>query len=449
MAISKKNSVETIGSAEIIDLPELKIQGVPAKIDTGAESSAIWASGVKLRKGVLEFRLFAPGSAFYTGKIIRTKNFHTAVVRNSFGTKEFRYKVSFLTSFGHRKIRASYTLADRSGMSYPILLGRNTLRNKFIVDVSKLKLHGARRGKRKVLILTTKPKEQSELVKEIKAQLRTNVEFTVLDYKHLAFFVKTGRVKVLDTKSGRDIGNYEVVYLKSHRRHTAMANSAALYLQFKGTKFFDKELLTHVAYDKLAVYTKLALHNLPVPYTICAGRDYLVKNAEELGNQLGWPLVCKEINSDRGRKNFLVENKSQLRKILREAEAEEVYTLQQFIPNTGWLRALVFGKAAELFIGRKSTASNDPQKRHLNKPAGSANAYLLGLEEVDPVSRDLAVRAADLINRQVAGVDLIQHSKNKRWFILEVNNSPTLKYGPFLTEKAKNFAKFIDFELNR
>lgn len=447
--MAAKAKIDTIGTVELVNLPEVGLLNIPSKVDTGAESSAIWASSVKINKGGLEFKLFAPGSAFYTGKTIRTKDFQTATIRNSFGTKEFRYKVDFLASIGNRKIRTLFTLADRSGMTYPILIGRNTLRNKYIVDVSKHKVHGESRGKRKVLILTTNPEDYKGFFDNVRENLSLNVEFTLRDYKDLVFFMKPGKVKVIETINNKSIGNFEIVYLKSHKSNYSQAISAAQYLQFRGIKFFDKELLSHIAYDKLSSYMKLATHNMPIPYTICASKDYLQKNIRELGEQIGWPLVCKEINSNRGKKNYFMRNQAEAKKILKDADSEDLYLLQEYVPNNGWVRALVFSKAAELFIGRHEIAHKDPRRHHLNSPFGSKNAYLITENDIDPMARDLAIRAADLTNRQVAGVDLIRNKSNNRWLILEVNNSPQFKSGAFVEEKEKTFAKFIDRELNR
>jgi hypothetical protein len=49
---------------------------------------------------------------------------------------EERYKVKLLVVVNNRQIRAWFTLTDRSKRSYPVLLGRNVLHRKFIVDVS-------------------------------------------------------------------------------------------------------------------------------------------------------------------------------------------------------------------------------------------------------------------------------------------------------------------------
>ena len=36
-----------------------------------------------------------------------------------------------------KKIRATFTIANRASQVYPVLIGRNILRGKFVVDVKK------------------------------------------------------------------------------------------------------------------------------------------------------------------------------------------------------------------------------------------------------------------------------------------------------------------------
>lgn len=110
---------------------------VPAKIDTGAESSAIWASKVKITKdGTLEFSLFGPDSPFYSGKVIRRKDYRVMIVRSAMGHEQIRYRTYFSVKINGRTIRVLFSLADRSRNSFPVLIGRRTLHGKFLVDVS-------------------------------------------------------------------------------------------------------------------------------------------------------------------------------------------------------------------------------------------------------------------------------------------------------------------------
>lgn len=131
--------LDIIGNSALITVAG--IMDVPAKIDTGAHSSSIWASDVKLVNGKkLEFRLFAPESPFYTGKKIITNNFRLRRVRNSTGDEEDRYRVVLPIQMGGRNISAKFTLSDRSRGTFPILIGKRTLFGKFLVDVSQLEV---------------------------------------------------------------------------------------------------------------------------------------------------------------------------------------------------------------------------------------------------------------------------------------------------------------------
>lgn len=111
---------------------------VPAKIDTGADSSAIYASDIKITKDhILKFKLFAPSHPLYTGKVIKRKDFTVAQVKSSNGQAEIRYRANLPITLAGRRIRVTFNLADRSQNQYPILIGRRTLYNKFLIDVSK------------------------------------------------------------------------------------------------------------------------------------------------------------------------------------------------------------------------------------------------------------------------------------------------------------------------
>src|SRR5437868_3314061 len=98
-----------IGTVELVSLPDDDIQAVPAKIDTGADNSAIWASNIHLQDDKLVFNFFAPGSAFYNDKPVTSNAFRTTTVRNSFGQKEFRYKIQLRITVGSHTLRRWFT----------------------------------------------------------------------------------------------------------------------------------------------------------------------------------------------------------------------------------------------------------------------------------------------------------------------------------------------------
>lgn len=134
-----KKSRKTIGTNVVVTLPN-DIQA-PAKIDTGADGTAIWASKIKEKNGELSFVLFDKKSPYYTGEVIKTNEFSEKKIRSSHGDIQVRYATKFWIKFCGKKINANVTLADRSENTFPILIGRRTLKGKFDVDLSKRELN--------------------------------------------------------------------------------------------------------------------------------------------------------------------------------------------------------------------------------------------------------------------------------------------------------------------
>ena len=80
---------ELIGRLEIVDLPQLELFGLTAKVDTGAYTSAIHyhQADVIERKGkeVLHFTLLDPSHEEYNDKSFYVEKFKTKYIKNSFG----------------------------------------------------------------------------------------------------------------------------------------------------------------------------------------------------------------------------------------------------------------------------------------------------------------------------------------------------------------------------
>lgn len=136
ISTKQEPSPSVIGSTEYVDVAGIK--HIPAKIDTGADSSSIWASHIEVTKdGVLRFCLFDEGSPYYTGEVFEHKDYKVVVVRNAFGHEQIRYRTYIPITIQGRRIKALFHLADRSRNNFPILVGRRTISGKFLVDVKQ------------------------------------------------------------------------------------------------------------------------------------------------------------------------------------------------------------------------------------------------------------------------------------------------------------------------
>ena len=129
-----------IGRADRIDLPGFGAFDIEAKVDTGAYTSAIHCSKIKVRrengKQYIVFRILDSHIALLERRRYVTSQFKRKKVRSSSGHVERRYFIkAHVLLFGQR-ILAEFSLSDRETMRFPVLLGRKLLKNRFLVDVS-------------------------------------------------------------------------------------------------------------------------------------------------------------------------------------------------------------------------------------------------------------------------------------------------------------------------
>ncbi len=137
-----KKPLKVIGRSDIIDMPELGLHNVDAKVDTGAYTSSIHCSRIRLKKepdGSELITFTIPGSRLHEKGThhFKVRQFEERNIRSSNGHIQKRYVIKTQIILFGRKIRAEFSLADRSSMKYPVLLGRKLLQSRFIVDVSK------------------------------------------------------------------------------------------------------------------------------------------------------------------------------------------------------------------------------------------------------------------------------------------------------------------------
>jgi len=124
-----KKSKTIIGSEEVISFPEVGIDSISARIDTGATTSSLGVKKIQEKDGVL-------CCTMPNHQEVCFKDYTKKVIKSSFGHIEERYVIRLLVNVLGREIRTDFTLANRSKMTFSVLLGRKLLRNKFIVDIT-------------------------------------------------------------------------------------------------------------------------------------------------------------------------------------------------------------------------------------------------------------------------------------------------------------------------
>jgi hypothetical protein len=123
-----------VGWRELVDLPGLGLAGIPAKIDTGARTSSLHAHVVE--DFVRDGERFVRFAVDWDGVRHHCEAIHVDVrgITSSNGDQQTRFVIKTPLRIGSLSFRAEISLADRSQMQFPMLIGRTALRRRMVVD---------------------------------------------------------------------------------------------------------------------------------------------------------------------------------------------------------------------------------------------------------------------------------------------------------------------------
>ncbi len=136
----RKKVKSTIGWREWVGLPALGIEGIKAKVDTGARTAALHAWSVRRFE-----RNGAPWVGFEVHPVQRDNRTRISceaqlvgmkAIRDSGGHLENRYVIVTDVTLGAKTWPIEVTLTNRDEMGFRMLLGRASVRGRFVVDPS-------------------------------------------------------------------------------------------------------------------------------------------------------------------------------------------------------------------------------------------------------------------------------------------------------------------------
>lgn len=144
-----KQQLPIIGWREHLALPDLGIQEVKAKIDTGARSSALHAFDLEIftdqGKQMISFKIHPIQRDTSQTIAAIAELLDQRQVRNSGGQATIRPVILTTVELNvgaeaHRWL-IELTLTNRDAMGFRMLLGRQAVRQRFLVDAGKSYLH--------------------------------------------------------------------------------------------------------------------------------------------------------------------------------------------------------------------------------------------------------------------------------------------------------------------
>lgn len=149
--MKKKKELRVVGWREWVSLPDLDIKKIKAKVDTGARTSSLHAFDMNFyKRGKNEFVNFKIQPEQGTTKrkrVCKAKVLEHRKVKSSNGQSELRPVIVTTIQFLDDVWKAEVTLTNRDEMGFRMLLGREGIRKRFLVDPDK-SFHGTKRRKK-------------------------------------------------------------------------------------------------------------------------------------------------------------------------------------------------------------------------------------------------------------------------------------------------------------
>ncbi len=146
MARKKKSPSTVIGWREWIALPELGVERIKAKVDTGARSSSLHAYDIERyeddERSMVRFKVHPIQRDARTTVNASAELVDRRSVKSSSGAETLRPVILTEVTFMDQRWAIELTLTRRDDMGFRMLLGRQAVRGRFVVDPGRSFLGG-------------------------------------------------------------------------------------------------------------------------------------------------------------------------------------------------------------------------------------------------------------------------------------------------------------------
>ena len=301
---------------------------------------------------------------------------------------------------------------------------------------------------KKVLILVSKKGEKKEDFTDLlNKYFKEGVEATLATFSDLFFEIRNGGVDV--EIDGKKVSDYDLVYLRNTNGFQTMALAISVYLESAGIEFFDKAFWQgSFIGDKFTSLLRLAVNDVSVPDSIYCSGGSIEKYRQKIAEKLSFPLIAKGLFSQRMSSIYVIKNESDFERIPKTNKDGKklTYIFQKLIDIDKEYRLLVL----ENRVGVVHTKTKrDISNIKINYADMNQYPVFLDLQGINPSIKDAAVKAANAVNIQIAGVDVCVEKGTGDIFVLEVNRGPGLEYDTDVSQEVPEIAKFFKNKLHR
>lgn len=295
---------------------------------------------------------------------------------------------------------------------------------------------------KRIIILSSAESPQNlrilnDFTKQLQDRIGKDSIVSSFHYRDISWVVGS-KAEITHVPSGTVISDADFVWFKSYVRYEEEAVAIAHLLNQLEVSFVSSELLSSASTSKLTQYARLWAAGLPMPRTAYLPLAYVEREFATLQAAFGQKIIIKAADGKGGDDNYCIDTVQQATDIAAK-HAGQNFVIQEFIPNDADYRVLIVGNEAKMIIERRRQDSSS----HLNNTSQGAHAALLPIDTLSRAELALCLDAAQTMQREVAGVDLMRDSQTGKPYILEVNSGPQVGSGAFTEEKLAMFAEYL------
>ncbi|MFT3796353.1 30S ribosomal protein S6--L-glutamate ligase [Flavobacterium sp.] len=425
-----------IGSEEWFTFPDLGIPAIKARIDSGAKTSALHAINIapfqKEGENWVKFDINPIQNNLKTIIHCEAPLVDKRIVKSSSGFREQRYVIQTHVEIGESTWPIEMTLTNRDSMGFRMLLGREAMSGRLLVDPEKKYVLGnqpttdylkeiykdseERPSGLRIGLLASNPELYSNK-RIMEAGMIRGHEMEFLNIKE-CYMKLDAKLPEIHYRGGKILNKFDAIIPRI--RPSMTFYGCALTRQFEALRVFCLNSSNAIAQsrDKLYSLQLLLNHGIDIPTTGFANSPL---DTDDLIKMVGGsPLIVKLLKGTQGKGVVLAETKKAAESVINAFKSLNANILvQEFIKEANGkdIRCFVIDGKVVAAIQREALPGEFRANIHLG---GSASIVKITEEE-----KRMAIRAAKAMNLKVAGVDIIRSSKGP--LLLEVNSSPGLE----------------------
>lgn len=427
--------LKIIGSEEWCVFEGLGVPAIKARVDSGAKTSSIQATNLKIiSKNNQEWVKFEVTPLQENRSITlscEARLVDRRMVKSSSGISEERLVVKTPVTMGDDTFDIELTLANRDTMEFRMLLGREALTDRYIVNPAenylvqefseaeisaKYKPFYKEKTGLKIGLLASNPKLYSNMRLMEAAEARGHeIVFLNVEQAYMKLDAHSPEIRY---RGGNILKDFDAVIPRI--KPSVTFYGCAVIRQFNNLGVYCQNSAESITQsrDKLFASQLFSKYDIHIPITGFAKSPMDTKDLIKMVN--GAPLIIKLLESTQGKGVVLAETNKAAESVINAFKSVNTNILvQEFIKEAN-------GQDIRCFVVNGKVVAS--MQRQAEKGEFRANIHQGGKASIIKITQEekkLALKAAKALNLAVAGVDIIR--SNKGPLLLEVNSSPGLE----------------------